>query len=387
MPLWFYGFFDCLEVEDQDNITRKIRWKLALGQPDEQVSGQLSLKEKKVDKALEKLYPSDRTGGLSGRRNISAKWMGEIKSLFPSPVIRILQRDALEKFGIKKLLSQPSFLDEIEPDVGMIATILSAKGSLSATALHSARTLVSRLARQVEQKLKFQLISRLSGARNNRLKINNPHHREINWHLTIKSNLKNYQPSLRTIIPERIVGHPRNRNRSRRIVILVDQSASMAESFVYAGILGSIMASIPTLKTHLIVFDTEVIDLSDYLTDPVELLFKGQLGGGTNIQKALHYAADLCVQDSDPSFIVLISDLFEGAPVELLYDVVQTILNHEIGIISLLALDDYGSPSYDKAIARNLCAMGITAFGCSPELFSEVIAAALNEEDLSRYAK
>lgn len=374
-------------MEDQNNTIRKIRWKLALGQVDESLDEQLSSKEKLIDQTLDKLYQSDRSGGLSKKRTISAKWMAEIKELFPNPIIRVMQRDALDKFGIKKLLSQPSFIDEIEPDAGMVATILSAKDSLNHTAKQAARKLITRLAKQVEQRLKFQLISRISGIRNHRINIKNPHHREIDWHLTIKANLKNYQSDLGTIIPEKIIGHPRNRNQSKRLILLVDQSASMAESFVYAGILASIMATIPSIKTHLVIFDTEVVDLSEYLDDPVDLLFRAQLGGGTNIQKALRYATEIIYSDSVDTFLLLISDLFEGAPINLFYDLVKEIVNHEIPLISLLALDDQGVPAYDKEVANNIAEMGVVSFGCTPDLFPEVVAAALNHEDLQRFAR
>ncbi|MCB0686078.1 MAG: VWA domain-containing protein [Saprospiraceae bacterium] len=374
-------------VEEEIKDRRKIRWKLALGQVDEPLDQLLNSKEQQVDQALDRIYQSDRSGGLSSRRNFSAKWMGEIKTLFPSPVVRIMQRDALDKFGIKKLLSQPAFIDEIEPDVGMVATILSAKDSLSPSAKQAARKLVARLAKKVEQKLKFKLVSRIYGVRNNRIKISNPHHREIDWHLTIKANLKSYQPSLKTIIPEKIIGHPSNRNQSKRLIILVDQSASMAESFVYAGILGSIMSTIASLKTHLIIFDTDVVDLTDYLQDPVELLFRAQLGGGTNIRKALSYAAEMVYNNPGDSYLILISDLFEGGPLSLLYEVVQEITNHDIPLISLLALDDQGIPAFDREVAKTLASMGVPSFGSTPENFPEIVAAALNKEDLRRFEK
>jgi hypothetical protein len=313
--------------------------------------------------------------------------MAEIKSLFPTPVVRVMQKDALEKFGIRKLLNQPDFIKEIEPDVDMIATILSAKEYLSPTALLTAKQLVDRLARQVQQKLRFKLVSRISGVRDHRYKLKNPRWGEIDWHLTIKSNLKHFQPSLQTIIPETIIGRPHRKNQVKKLILLVDQSASMAESYVYAGILGSIMASIDSLQTHLIVFDTEVVDLTEYLSDPVELLFKGQLGGGTNIYKALKYALNLAFAESKETFIILISDLFEGGPISLFLDTVMELIGHNIHLLSLLALDDLGVPAYDKVVAKTLGEMGIPCFGCTPELFPDVIAAALNGDDLDRFVK
>lgn len=357
-----------------------------MGQVDESLNDKLSSTEQKMDQVLDTLYRSNREGGMTGARTISAKWMSDIKTLFPTPLVRVLQRDALERFGIKKLLSQPSFLDEVEPDVGMIATILSFKETLSPTALKSARYLVKRLAQRVEQNLRFKLISRIHGIRDHQRKTKNPRYQEIDWHLTIKQNLKHFQPSLGTVIPQTLIGRPRRRNQSKRLIILVDQSESMTESFVYAGILGSIMATIASIKTHLLIFDTEVVDLTEYLNDPVDLLFRAQLGGGTNIQKALQAAANLIYSDAGEAYIILISDLFEGGPHSLLYDKAQELLNHEIQIISLLALDDQGVPAYDKDVAKNFTDLGIPSFGCTPDLFPELIGAALNNESLQRFS-
>jgi hypothetical protein len=360
---------------------------LALGQVDESADDQLSQLEQRTDKALDRLYSSDREGGLATNRAISAKWMAEIKSLFPTPMVRVMQKDALEKFGIRKLLSQPDFLEEIEPDVGMIATILSAKESLSPAALLTARQLVARLARQVQQKLRFKLISRIHGVRDHRFKLRNPRAGEIDWHLTIKLNLKHFQPSLRTIVPETLIGRPHRKNQAKKLILLVDQSASMAESYVYAGILGSIMATIDSLQTHLIVFDTEVVDLTEYLSDPVEILFKGQLGGGTNIYKALRYALNLVFSENKETYVVLISDLFEGGPASFFLEAAGELISHDVRVFSLLALDDLGVPAYDKDMAKTLAEMGIPCFACTPDLFPEVMAAALNGDDLTRFVK
>ena len=173
----------------------------------------------------------------------------------------------------------------------------------------------------------------------------------------------------------------------KKLIILVDQSASMAESYVYAGILGSIMATIDSLQTHLIVFDTEVVDLTKYLSDPVELLFKGQLGGGTNIYKALRYALNLVFSEDKETYVVLISDLFEGGPLSLFLDAARELISHQVQLISLLALDDLGVPAYDKVVAKSLAEMGIHCFGCTPDLFPEVMAAALNGDDLGRFTR
>ncbi len=283
------------------------------------------------------------------------------------------------------MLSQPAFLNEVEPNVPLIAAILSAKEALSPAALQSVRFLVAKLAKQVEDKLRFKLISRISGRRDHQTKIKNPRHQEIDWHETIRQNLKYYQPGLGTIIPHTIIGRPKRSNQAKQLIILVDQSASMAESFIYAGILGSIMASIRSLKTHLIIFDTEVVDLTEYLNDPVELLMRAQLGGGTNIYNALSYATSKALDDPKESWIVLISDLFEGGPLPLLIDKVTEAVNHNVHLVSLLALDDNGAPAYDRKVAQRFADLGIPSFACTPEKFPNLIAAALNQQDLSSF--
>lgn len=346
----------------------------------------MSQQEQQMEASLDRLYNSDRQGGLSTSRPVTPKWFGEIKSLFPQNVVRIIQRDALDRFGIKKLLSQPSFLDSVEPDASMVATILTVKDALPPEALSATRALIKKLARRIEHKLKFKLISKIGGVKDLQKTIKNPKHQQIDWHLTIRQNLKHYQPNLGTIIPHQIIGRPNRKNQAKKLILLVDQSASMSESFVYAGILGSIMSSISSIDTRLVIFDTEVVDLSDHLADPVELLMQAQLGGGTNIGKALGYASQLVGNKPKETFIVLITDLFEGGPLSLLMDQVHLLLNQEVNIITLLALDDQGKPTYDKEVSKLFCSLGIPSFACSPDKFPDLMAAALNQEDISRFS-
>ncbi len=360
---------------------------MALGEVEEEPPDQdlLEPADKKVDKLLHRLYRSDRQGGLAPSNPVSARWMGDIRTLFPAPVVRILQKDALDRFGIKKLLSQPAFLEEVEPDVGLIASILSVKDALPDASLATVRQLIRKLADRVDNKMKVRLIDRLTGRRDTQKRIHSTWHQDIDWHATIRRNLKHYQPSLQTIIPEQLVGHTRKSRSLKKVILLVDQSASMGESLVYSAILGAVVASVRTIKTHFVVFDTEVVDLTNYLDDPVELLLQSQLGGGTNIYQALVYATQLIEEDPLEATVVLLSDLYEGGPVDLLLHQAQTLIRKAAQVVVLLALDDKGTPAYDKDVGAKLAEIGLLNFAATPEVFPDLLAAALNREDLSRF--
>ncbi|NND07601.1 MAG: VWA domain-containing protein [Saprospiraceae bacterium] len=369
-----------------DNLDqRSKRWRLALGALDDQKGDEdLNQLEQQIDQTLSKLYQGEKKGSLSKSLRLSFQWFANIRSLFPQNVVRVVQKDAIEKFGIKKLLSQPGFLHEVEPDIGLVASILSVKDALSPEALSQARMLVRKLAQKLEEQLTFKVLDRLAGRQDHKQKTKNPRANEVDWDLTIRHNMKHYQRDLQTIIPEVLIGRPKRHRALKRLVLLIDQSASMVESFIYAAILGSIMASIRSIKTHLIIFDTAVVDLTDHLHDPVELLMQSQLGGGTNIQRAMHYASQLLEDDLDTT-IVLISDLFEGAPEDLLISKTQELLNRNVRVIVLLALDEQGLPTYDRKMAVRLAQLDVPAFAVVPEVFPEVMSAALDGTDLSRF--
>ncbi len=366
-------------AEDRDNL--KKRWSLALGLEDDQNPAELDAQEKKVHQLLDKLY----SRGKRGSQGISSRWFTEVKTFFPTGVVHLLHQDAIDKFGIKKLLEQPAMMDEIEPDVNMVAAILSAKDALSEDAMENARRLVSKLAAKLEERLKFRMHDLLSGTVDRSKRIRNPRKSDIDWDLTIRHNLKHYQHDLKTIIPHTLFGRPRRQNALKRVIILVDQSASMFHSFVHAAILGSIMSKVRSLSTHLIAFDIRVLDLTPYLDDAVEVLFRTELGGGTNIQQAIAYAETL-LEDDRETHMILISDLYEGSDDQQLLHRIRRLLDRDVTLVSMLALDDDGTPSYNRDMAGVLKRWEVPVFACSPDVFPVVMAAAINQEDLSRFS-
>jgi Mg-chelatase subunit ChlD len=245
---------------------------------------------------------------------------------------------------------------------------------------------VRRVVEELERRLAGPLRQAVVGSLNRAVRNRRPRHNEMDWHRTIRANLKHYQPEYRTIIPETRIGYGRrHRSAQRDILLCIDQSGSMATSVVFAGIFGAVLASLPAVRARLVVFDTSVVDLTEELRDPVELLFGTQLGGGTDINRALAYCQSLVRQPRE-TILVLISDLYEGGNREEMLKRAAALVNVGVQVIALLALNDDGAPSFDHGIAAALAGFGIPAFACTPDLFPDLMAAAINRQDIGQWA-
>ena len=364
---------------------RARRWRLVLGEPAAEVLPQLGRTDRKLDQTLDALYDADRTGNLGNSAPGVARWLGDIRTYFPTSVVRVMQRDAMERLGLQQLLLEPELLASVEPDVHLVATLVSLSQVIPARTRETARFVVRQVVQDIERRLAEPLRQAVHGALSRALRNPRPTLREIDWHRTVRANLKHYRPETGTVIPERLVGYGRKRQRLKDVVIAIDQSGSMAESVVYASVLGAVMASLPAIRTRLVVFDTSVADLTDELSDPVDLLFGVQLGGGTDIGGAVDYCASLVTRPSD-TVMVLISDLFEGGVRERLLQRVATLVGSGVKLVALLALSDSGRPMYDHSLAAALAELGVPAFACTPDLFAALMAAALSGHDLQAWA-
>jgi Mg-chelatase subunit ChlD len=226
----------------------------------------------------------------------------------------------------------------------------------------------------------------VSGALNRAARNRRPRTRDIDWNRTIAANLARYQPAHRTVIPERLVGYGRRQQVvARDMVLAIDQSGSMASSVVYASVFGAVLASIRSLRTSLVAFDTTVVDLTPQLSDPVDVLFGVQLGGGTDINQAIAYCQGLITRPRD-SIFVLISDLYEGGIQEEMLARMADLHAAGVQVVALLALSDEGAPSFDAANAAALAALGIPAFACTPDAFPELLALAIEGGDIEAWA-
>jgi len=369
-----------------DEFEEKLRkWRLILGQkadPSQEI--EMGEGEQGMDNVLEALYDSARKGGLGGSTPNVNRWLGDIREYFPSSVVQVMQKDALERLNLNQMLLEPELLESIEADVNLVATLVSLNKVLPKKTKETAREVIRKVVKELEKRLKNPMRQAIEGALNRSIRNRRPKLKEIDWHQTIRANLKNYQEKYKTIIPEHLIGHGRKGQSLKHVILLLDQSGSMAASLVYSSVFGAIMASLRSVKTHFIVFDTSVVDLTEKLDDPVELLFGTTLGGGTDINKAVGYAQTL-VQNPADTIFVLISDLFEGGRVEELLKKIANVKNSGAQFITLLALNDDGAPVYDKAVATKLGAMNTPAFACTPDKFPDLMASAIKKEDLRQW--
>jgi Mg-chelatase subunit ChlD len=365
---------------------RLLRWRLALGEAAaEPMEVRLEGRELAMDRALEALYDAERRGDLKASSPNVARWLGDIREYFPSQVVRVLQKDAIERIGLTEMLLEKEMLESVEPDVHLVATLLSLGRVLPARSRETARRVVRKVVEELERKLRVPLEQAVRGALHRSARLRRPRVPEIDWHRTIRKNLPHWQPERQAMVVEQLVGSGGRRSALRDVVLCVDQSGSMAASVVYAGIFGAVLASIRALSTRMVVFDTAVVDLTDELRDPVDLLFGIQLGGGTDIARALGYCEQIVSRPAS-TVLVLVTDLFEGGDAKKTIRRVAGLVQAGVQVVCLLALNDEGAPAYHGGHAEELAALGVPAFACTPGLFPDLMAAALNRQDLARWA-
>jgi Mg-chelatase subunit ChlD len=375
------------------------RWRLVLGgEAAESCGVALEGVDAKMDGALEALYGSGRggEGRAGGRRGAGlgasaprvARWLGDIRAYFPSTVVAVMQKDALDRLDLTRMLLEPEMLEAVEPDVHLVGTLLSLTRVMPERAKESARSVVRTLVQRLEKQLAQRTRSAITGALDRSARVLRPKRPgDVDWNRTIQANLRHYLPEQRTLVPERLIGYGRRRQAvARDVVLCIDQSGSMAASVVYASVFGAVLGSMRSLRTHLVVFDTSVVDLTDQLHDPVEVLFGTQLGGGTDINRAIAYCQGLITRPRD-SIFVLVSDLYEGGVRDEMLRRVAAMTSAGIQVVVLLALSDEGTPSYDHDNAAALAALGVPAFACTPDLFPDLMAAAIERRDLREWSQ
>ncbi|MDX3181657.1 VWA domain-containing protein [Streptomyces sp. ME02-7008A-1] len=374
------------------------RWRMVLGAEGAEGTGRtLTGRDEAMDGALTALYDegrkpagrsgAERAGGLGASAPSVVRWLGDIRAYFPASVVQVMQRDAMDRLGLSELLLEPEMLEALEPDVHLVGTLLSLAKAMPETTKETARAVVRKVVEDLERRLATRTRATLTGALDRSSRAGRPRPRDIDWDRTIRANLRNYVPLLGregagTVVPERLVGYGRaDRSVKKDVILCVDQSGSMAASIVHAAVFGAVLASMRTLETRLVVFDTAVVDLTGQLHDPVDVLFGTQLGGGTDINRALAYCQSKITRPAD-TVVVLVSDLREGGIREEMVERAAAMKASGVQFVTLLALSDEGAPSYDREHAAALAALGAPAFACTPDHFPEVMAAAIENRPL-----
>lgn len=391
------------QSETPFDVEQVRRWRLILGSEanngqsgaDHRSPGALSADDQAMDRALNALYGGEgeagfgngeRRGGTGSSAPAVARWLGDIRKYFPASVVQVMQKDAIERLNLRALLLEPEMLEAAQPDVSLVANLISLNHAIPERTRETARQVVRRVVEQLMKKIEEPMRSAVKGALDRSVRNRRPRHAEIDWHRTIRANLRHWQKDYHTIIPETLIGFGRKSQRSQRDIILcIDQSGSMANSVVYSSIFGAVMASLPAVTTRLVVFDTSVVDMTEQLQDPVDLLFGVQLGGGTDINRAVGYCQSL-IRDPHNTILVLISDLYEGGVERNLLQRASELVDSGVQFVTLLALSDEGAPAYDRALASKLAALGVPSFACTPDLFPDMMATAIRREDMASWA-
>ncbi|WP_338873015.1 VWA domain-containing protein [Myxococcus stipitatus] len=384
-----------LAEKDRDAL---LRWRLALGPTAEKTgacpslrslaasAGSVGLKDgelEPLDDALSFVY-GERSGGREGSKPYIPEWLGALRSFFRDDVIALVQKDAIEKKGLTQLLFEPETLPFLEKNVELVTTLVSARGLIPDEAKSLARTIVREVVDELRKKLESTVRTAVFGALRRDRTSPLPIARNIDWKRTIRHNLKGWDAENKRLVPERFYFWPNQRRRHEwDVTLVVDQSGSMAESVVYSSVMAAIFASLDVLRTRLVLFDTEVVDMTPLLSDPVEVLFSTQLGGGTDINRAVAYAQANHVQRPEKTLFLLITDLYEGGNAQELLARLRQLVDSRAKVLCLLALSDGGKPSYDQAMAKELTAMGIPCFGCTPRKLVDVVERVMRNQDLT----
>ncbi len=362
------------------------RWRLVLGKyaADQIPFEGGSLKMMEMEEVLDYLYSreygeeqevrEDRKGGSGASQLTVPHWLTKIKTLFPRNTVEIMERHALEKYQMTELLTDPEVLRRLEPNKELLKTVMQLKHMMKGEVLTLAREVVRKVADELTKKLEQGMRKSFSGRLNRSVSSPVKSIRNIDMSKTIRRNLKNYDTETKQLVLKQVYFSARMKKYNQwRVIICVDESGSMLDSVIHSAVMAGIFARLPMLDTKLVIFDTSVVDLSDYVSDPVETLMSVQLGGGTDIGGAVGYCAQL-IQMPHRTMVVLVTDLYEGCGYRRMYQACQGIIESGAKLIVLPSLDHAAVPNYDRNAAAVLADMGASVGAMTPEELSDFIA-------------
>ncbi|MBP3915848.1 MULTISPECIES: VWA domain-containing protein [unclassified Clostridium] len=379
---------------DKNTASNLNKWRLILGKyANNQIEfsdEESGIKYMNMDNALDFLYGREygeedgvrkekRKMGSLGPSNLTVpSWIIEIRKLFPKETVEILEKHALDKYELTELLTDKEVLEKLEPNEELLKNILQMKHLLKGEVLETAKIIVKKVAEDITKKLENDVKKAIVGQidRNKSSLVKNS--RNIDFKKTIKANLKNYDVNEKSLVIDKIYFNDRvKRYNPWNVIIAVDESGSMLDSVIHSAIMAGIFSKLPMLKTNLVIFDTEVVDLSGYIDEPVETLMSIQLGGGTNITKALTYCEGL-IENPHRTIVILVSDLYEGYDYKRMYGRVKSIIESGAKLIVLTALNMEAEAVYDKNAAKNMAALGAEVASMTPGGLAEWIGKILS---------
>ena len=362
------------------------RWRLILGQYADNALGQavFSAEELKIERSLDFLYRREyqrrglkqeagRHGSLDASQLTAVNWLNQARKLFPNSTFERMQSQALERYEISSLLKDPQALNAMEPTKSLAKALLSLRGKMNEETRDAVKNIIRKVVDDILSQMRNQFRHALTGRRNRFRRSLAPNSRNFDWRGTIAANLKNYDKQNQRLVIKTPHFNSRQQHLPWDVILCVDQSGSMASSIMYAAVCASILAALPTVRVSLVIFDTQVVDLSHLAHDPVEVLMTVQLGGGTDIAKAMQYCESL-IRNPKRTVISLISDFEEGGALNHLLNCTQRLHSQQVKLLGLAALDDEALPVYDPDIAQKLADRGMHVAALTPEHFAQWLA-------------
>lgn len=385
------------------NDTQELqRWRLILGQESENRLSSMNMpalseEQSLMDSALAAIYNKSENGGFGssggsgkggghGPSNPQiSRWLGDVRTLFDKEIVKIIQNDAVNRCGLKQLIFEPELLENTEPDINLASTILTLKDMIPKRSKDSVRAFIKKIVEDINKRLEQDIRRAVTAAVNKRAHSPIPSAAALDYKMTIRRNLKHWSPELGTLVPEKFYFFDRGSKTAANkwtVILDIDQSGSMGESVIYSSVVSCILASMSALKTRVVAFDTNIVDLTEKCDDPVDLLYGFQLGGGTDIDKSVKYCQQF-IENPRKTLFFLISDLEEGGNRAAFVRRMEEIKASGVTLVCLLALADHGKPYYDEHMAQKLSGMGIPCFACSPQKLPDLLGQVLRGGTLS----
>lgn len=368
-------------MTDNENLNK---WRLVLGKNSENhinFSGKYSngISFENMEETLDFLYSREygdsvmRTGGMNPSAPYVAEWINKVRKLFPKKTVEILEKQALDHFNMTELLTDREVLSKMEPNVDLLKTILQFKNMMKNDVVIEAKRIIKKVVDEITEKLQTEIKRSLLGKLNRNMPSSVKSMRNLDIKRTIRQNLKNYDTENERIMLKNIYFNSRTKRYNKwKIIIAIDESGSMLDSVIYSAVMAGIFSKLPMIDTKLVIFDTEVVDLSGYVDDPVEVLMGMQLGGGTDIGKALTYCSQLCTNPHDTIFVT-VTDLYEGGSINHFYKTCSDIIGSGSKMMFLTALDNEANPAYDRTVGQKLANMGAFVGAMTPEQLGDYI--------------
>ncbi|MBO4514515.1 MAG: VWA domain-containing protein [Lachnospiraceae bacterium] len=380
-------------MENARNTEQLNKWRLMLGRyADGQISfGEDSQTFQDMDNVLDYLYsreygedegvrdPKELMGGSGQSQLTVSKWINEVNRLFPKETIEVLEKEALDRYGMTELLTDESVLEKLEPNQELLKLIIQLKGLMNPKVLQAAKEIVRRVVEELRKKFEQEIRQSLTG------RIDKNHEnpiataRNLDVKTTILRNLKNYDKEKQRLVLEKVYFFSRVKHSvTWDVVICVDESGSMLDSVIHSSVMAGIFASLPMLETKLVIFDTNVVDLSESVDDAVETLMSVQLGGGTDIGKAMRYCETL-VKNPERTIFVLVTDLYEGGRPQEMFACARGLVEAGVKLMILTALDKEANPNYDRKAAAKMAALGANVAAMTPGELADWVGGIIHE--------